>query len=99
MTRPVRKCGVTMIHVEFNLLVVNWIMGRVTSISFVVFVNGATYFLKPSKGLRHVCLLYPYLFLLVVECLSRAILASRERGNFGVLELVGGKSFTSIIGR
>jgi len=49
-----------LIHVGFNLSVLNWIMGCVTSVSFVVLTNGAaSSFLKPTRGLIKGCPLSP----------------------------------------
>jgi hypothetical protein len=68
-----------LIHIGFSLPLVKWIMGCVTITSFAVLINGSTSnFFKSSRGLRQGFPLSPYLFLLVVEGLSRAISEARR---------------------
>ena len=54
-------------------------MSRVDTASFVVLINGSpsTYF-KGSRGIIQGCPLSPYLFLLVIEGLSRLLLEEKE---------------------
>lgn len=54
-------------------------MFHVTTSSFVILINGvATSFFKPTRGIRHVCLLSPYIFILVEKGMSRSILEARR---------------------
>jgi mannosylglycoprotein endo-beta-mannosidase len=81
-----RTCSIylilLLIHIEFSLPVVNWIIGCVTTISFVVLIDGASSpFFKPSEILWHGCPLSPYLSLLVVNGLSKAILEAKWLGS------------------
>lgn len=63
-----------LIHIDFTLNVVNWIMACVTYVSFAVLVNGlASPFFTPGKRLCQGCPLPPYLFLPVAEGLSHVI--------------------------
>jgi hypothetical protein len=54
--------------------VVNWIMVCVTSVNFIVLINGTpTCFFKGFRGRRKRCPMSPLLFLLVIEGISRLI--------------------------
>lgn len=61
-----------LLQIGFTLEWVNWIMGCMTLVSFVVLVNGSpSYFLKSIRGLRQGCPIITLFFLLVAESLSR----------------------------
>jgi hypothetical protein len=61
-------------HIGFSYLIVKWITTCVTSVSFIVLINGATSnFFKSYKGLRQGFPLSPFLFLLVAYGLSKAL--------------------------
>jgi hypothetical protein len=68
-------------------------MGCLTSVSFIVLVNGvASNLFRPTRGLKQGYLLSPCLFLLIVEGLSRSPLeAKRERLLKGIR--IGGDLF------
>ena len=68
-----------LIKIGMPLDMVEWIMGCIKSTSFLVLINGPpSSFFFPTGGLRHICPLSPFLFLLVVEALSRSIHNARE---------------------
>ena len=63
-----------LLQVGLSLEATNWILGCVTSTNFVVLIKGRpTGFFKSSRGLRQGFPLFPLIFLLVVEGLSRVI--------------------------
>jgi hypothetical protein len=69
-----------LIQVGFNLNLVNWIMGCIESSSSVLINEAPSTSFKSSRGLRQGFLLSPFIFLLVVEGLSRIINYARRRG-------------------
>jgi hypothetical protein len=70
-----------LIQMGMNLKMVNWIMGFLNSASFAVLINGApSRFFRASRGLRQGCPLSPFLFLIIVDALSRLIKESRSEG-------------------
>ena len=67
----------------FSVPFISWIMSSLSSVSFVVLINGAaSSFFKSSKGLRQGCPLALLLFLIVVEGLGRALLSAKASGDF-----------------
>jgi hypothetical protein len=70
-----------LIQMGMNLEMVNWIMGCIESASFIVLINGS-----PSqsfcslRGLRQGCPLSLFLFLIVVEGLSKLIQNAKRSG-------------------
>lgn len=57
-----------LIHLGFDIGFIRWIMGCVSSATFVVLINGAASpFFKVERGLCQGCPLSPLLFLLVAE--------------------------------
>lgn len=75
-------------HFGFKVEFINWIMGCITNVNFVVLINGAaSNFFKSQRGLRQGCPLSPLLFLLAAEGLSRLILKAKHSGLFTGLEV------------
>jgi len=70
-------------HLGFCYEFTRWIMACITTVSFVVLINGSVSpFFLAGRGLRQGCLLSPLLFLLVAEGLSRFILLAKADGSF-----------------
>eukprot|EP00253_Pinus_taeda_P002170 PITA_02170 len=75
-------------HLGFKVEFINWIMGCITNINFVVLINGAaSQFFKSQRGLRQGCPLSPLLFLLAAEGLRRLILKAKQSGMLTGLEV------------
>ena len=72
----------------FSVPFITWVMSNITSISFVVLINGvASTFFRSGRGLKQGCPLAPSLFLIVVEGLSRYILKAQISGAFQGISL------------
>jgi hypothetical protein len=68
-----------LLHIVLNIQYVNWIMAGVTSASFALLINGAgTTIFKYGRGLKQGYPLFPYLFIMVMEGLSRALIEARR---------------------
>jgi hypothetical protein len=74
-------------HMGFEFPFIKWIIVCLTSFSFAILINGvASPFFHSECSLRQGFPLTPLLFLLVAECLSRAINHEAHSGNFhGIL--------------
>lgn len=60
---------------------ISWVMALFTTVSFSILLNGSpSRTFKPSRGLRQGDPLSPFLFILMMEGLGRAITAAREEG-------------------
>ena len=70
-------------HLGFYYDFIKWIMECLTTVIFIVLINGSTSpFFTVGCGLRQGCPLSPLLFLVVAEGLSRFILAAKADGSF-----------------
>ncbi|KAK4395689.1 putative mitochondrial protein [Sesamum angolense] len=67
---------------------VNWISQCVSSASFSILVNGASFnFFRPTRGIRQENPLSPYLFIIYAEFLSRLLLREEILGNLKGIEV------------
>ena len=73
-------------------------MGSLTYVSFSNLINeAASSFFKPRRGLRQGCPLAPLLFLIVVECLGKALLDLKNRRVFDGLSFGNGVTLTHVL--
>eukprot|EP00253_Pinus_taeda_P004744 PITA_04744 len=71
---------------------VRWVMALVTTSSFSILVNGSpSKIFTPSRGLRQGDPLSPFLFILMMEGLGRAIKSTKEEGKIQGLKLFGNR--------
>ena len=70
-------------HLGFNMDFIRWVMSCISSVSFVVLINGvASPFFHAERGLRQGFPLSPLLTLLVAKGLSRYLKKALEEGDF-----------------
>ena len=73
-------------------------MGCVKSASFVVLINGSpSNIFRASRGLRQGCLISPFLFLLIVDSLSRNIEHAKIEGSFKGVMVTNSKELSHIM--
>ena len=87
-----------MIHIGLDIEIVNWVMGCVQTASFVVLINGSSSnFFRASRGLRQGCPLSPFLFLLIVDALSRIINHVKRARSFKGIKITSSLELTHIL--
>jgi hypothetical protein len=87
-----------LIHLGFSLPLLKWIMVCVCSTLFVVLINGSTSSLfKTPRGLRKGFPMSPYLFLLVIEGLSRLIKEAERQRKLSSIKVGRSESLTCLI--
>lgn len=78
-----------LIHLGFPLALINWIMACIMIPSYSVLINGsASHFFHSERGLRQGCPLSPLLFFLVMEGLSRLIIAAKREGSLSGIRII-----------
>ena len=69
-----------MTHLVFEVPFINWFMSCITTISFAILISGPTLdFFHAQRGLHQGFPLFPLLFLLVAEGLSRMLVEAKIR--------------------
>ena len=87
-----------MLHVGFSSDFVNWVEVFYSYLSLSLFINGsASSFFPPSRGLRQGCPLFPLLFILIAEGLSRCLLHERESGRLKGIKMGENISITHLL--
>ena len=85
-------------HMDFVVPFITWVMGSLTYVSFTILINAVvSHFFRPGHGLRRGFPLAPFLFLIVVEGLGRAILDIKDRGVFHGLSFGNRISLTHVL--
>ena len=75
-------------HLGFDIAFIKWVMSCITTMSFLVIINGATSpFFHAKRGSRQGCPLSPLLFLLVEKGLSRSIKEAKTLGTFRRIQI------------
>ena len=77
---------------------ITWVMSSLSSISFSLLLNGvASPFFRSGSGIRKGCPLAPFLFLIVVEGLSWALLSAKLNGVFRGISFGNNISLTHVL--
>jgi hypothetical protein len=83
-----------LIKIGMTVKVVDWIMGCLSSTSFVVMINDSTSIIR---GIGYECLMSPFLFLLVVEGLSRVVTTCKREGYIKGLDMGNSLSLSHLL--
>ena len=87
-----------LVQIGLSPNLVEWIMSVVTSVQYVVLVNGElSYFFKGFRGLRQGCPPSPYVFILAMGGLSLLISQAKAQGSFWGFKEARGLYVTQII--
>jgi hypothetical protein len=75
-------------HLGFEVPFIRWVMSCITTMSFVVLINGSIlhFFILKGDCIKDASL-SPFLFLLVVEGLSRVIREAKRQGTFSGIHI------------
>jgi len=85
-------------HLRFHIDFIRWVMSCMTSVSFVILINGAASpFFHVEQGLRQGCPLSPLLFLLLAEGLSRFLIKDKADEDFRDINISPGLSITHLL--
>ena len=86
-----------LLHMGMNLSMVNWTMGYIHLVSFVILISVApSKFLHASIGLRKGCPLSPFPFFLVVKGLSLLLKESRHKDDLKGFNITPLESITHL---
>lgn len=78
-----------LVHLGFPPIIISWIMGCISSVSFAILVNGsATSSFNIDRGIMQGCPLSLLLFLLVMEGLRRLIATAKRSVDFSGLKIM-----------
>jgi len=87
-----------LVQMRMSIPVVNWIMSCVNSASFVIFINGSpSRFFSASRGPRHGCPLSTFIFLIIVDSLSRLIKEAISLHRISGFQILERESISHII--
>ena len=87
-----------MIQLGMTIRLVNWIMGCVQFVSFIVLINGApSHFFQASRGLRQGFPLPPFLFLLIVDIISMLVNNKKLKVELCGLDITTSKFITRLL--
>ena len=87
-----------MIQIGMDLEIVNWIMGCIQSASFAVLINvSPSNFFRPTRGLIRGFPLSPFLFVLIVDVLSRIINQAKREGSYKGIMVTNSEELSQIL--